>query len=302
MRNVNQLKSSSTIAYLVGGVATITSLYIGYETGNDVIKAIYAVGVAILIFLITSRISSHINLIKQNDAIHDFVEEKVKKTQEVVNQYAETSENAIDLFEKWFSKSSESSFSIVDNDTASFITTKKIIECNYTRIIGTARQDIVEGAVNNNIHSENVAFNYLEKSKERFCKGKNNFHYRRITIKNLQNYFAGHLKEILNLAEENKHDAKIAFLNTEFPPVSYQIFDTDFLIIIVDNTGGEFKTRDYGIAITCTETKVIQAFKDHFDNYWRHLEKTTSTVSKAEDLEEVLKGGCKPKPDKIPLA
>ena len=152
------------------------------------------------------------------------------------------------------------------------------------RVIGTARQDVVE--------SKNVteALKYLDETEKRFSDS-NHIIYRRITSKKIKIRFAQHLLALLESSKNKSYDFRIKFIDNILPCISYQIFDDEYVIVIVDNQKIE-GVADHCLALFSNDLSVVEPFVSHFDRAWDSLPEGNERVILKKILDELEKPYC----------
>ena len=156
-------------------------------------------------------------------------------------------------------------FKIISPNEASILASKMIKESEMVRIIGTARQDVIE------TKNSDVAKRYLLNTETRFSK-KEHIIYRRITSKNIRLNFANHLLKLIERSKKNKHSMEIKLIDNIEPIISYQVFDEKGVLVFIDNHIVS-NISDNALAMWSTEEIVIKTFSEHFESAWRSIEK-----------------------------
>jgi hypothetical protein len=147
---------------------------------------------------------------------------------------------------------------VISVSEVSTIATNLIANAKTTRIIGTARQDVVA--------TDEVAMSYL-RATERRLKTQPKLYYRRITSSTLQPVFRSHLERLLKSAGTRGHDVQIALVNDFECSISYQTFDDTHALLVVDSPTIP-GVRDNDLAFLIMERSMVAALIAHFDNAW----------------------------------
>lgn len=169
---------------------------------------------------------------------------------------------------------------IVSANDGSGYAASRIQSANRVRIVGTARQDVLEEVIE--------AADYLHATEERVTSNKP-FSYLRITSATLSTPFRQHLSRLLQAPKAKPGiRVEIAVEERMDASISYMIFDNDELLLIVDNTifGS---VRDNRLMIWCRESDIVKAFTDHFDNAWNRLPNKCTTKAQLERTTSVRK-------------
>ncbi len=165
------------------------------------------------------------------------------------------------------------------NDGSSYAASR-IQSANLVRIVGTARQDVLEEV--------NEAAAYLHATEKRVTSNKP-LSYLRITSSTLSTPFRQHLLRLLKASKPKSGiRVEIAVEERMDASVSYMIFDSDELLLIVDNTifGS---VRDNRLMVWCRETDIVKAFADHFDSAWNRSPNKCTTKAQFERASSVKK-------------
>lgn len=162
---------------------------------------------------------------------------------------------------------------VISPNDGSVYAASRMKSANRVRIVGTARQDVLIEEVH--------AAAYLQATEERVASSSP-FSYLRITSKCLSTPFRQHLFRLLQGPKVNAGvRVEIAVEERMDASISYMIFDSDDLLLIVDNPvfGG---VRDNRLMVWCGEVDVVRAFADHFDNAWNRLPNRCTTKAQLE--------------------
>ncbi|MGC2234946.1 MAG: nucleotide-binding protein [Pyrinomonadaceae bacterium] len=132
------------------------------------------------------------------------------------------------------------------------------------RVIGTARQDVAG--------SDENADGYLKATEDRFKSG-DKLTYMRITSSRITAPFKKHLSQLFELSKPN---ASIRFEIAIDPSnldvaVSYMVFDEAGVLMAIDNNFMGNRHRDNQLFLWSSDTQVVKAFKEHFDDVWLKL-------------------------------
>lgn len=169
-------------------------------------------------------------------------------------------------------------FSMITNvDDGSEFAAIKVKQASIIRVIGTARQHVVEQL------EQKPATSYLRETENRF-KQKKKIIYRRITTKDLSNAFFNHLVNLFDLAQQNNHTIEISLVPNLFTSISYQIFDDKSVLLVVDNDKLS-NMKDNAAMFWSTNPQIIDVFTKHFDNAWSKLEQ----VKSADEFTKIVR-------------
>jgi hypothetical protein len=169
---------------------------------------------------------------------------------------------------------------IVSANDGSSYAASRIRSAKLVRIVGTARQDVIEEVAE--------AAGYLHATEER-VNSNTPFSYLRITSATLSSPFRQHLFRLLQ-APKTKPGIRIEIAVEERmdASISYMIFDNDELLLIIDNTifGS---VRDNRLMVWCGENDIVKAFADHFDHAWNRLQNKCTTKAQLERVCSIKK-------------
>lgn len=156
-------------------------------------------------------------------------------------------------------------FITIDKDQISSFATSLVKKAKFIRVLGTARQDVVDS-------SHNDASSYLSALEKRLTiKPKDEskiFSYYRV----IPTVAKGPLTKHISTCRENAKKTGNAFEICEVPSydfyIAYQIFDNNNLLLIVDNEEHD-KKRDNALCLWTRNKKIIEVFIKRFDDAWR---------------------------------
>lgn len=151
-------------------------------------------------------------------------------------------------------------FRAVDEDISEFAI-RKLKRCSMTRIVGTARDESLGK------NGTATALEYLKCIEEKLQE-KKYFVCRRVTSSHVvSKEYREHLKNCLEITSKNKNIFEIIYIEDFDFNISYQIFDDNGLLVIVDNlVNNDYMENSLGL---WTENKdIIQSFINRFDYGW----------------------------------
>lgn len=155
-------------------------------------------------------------------------------------------------------------------DEGSRFAATRIGLANHVRIVGTARQEVV--------NETSAAAEYLVATENR-AKSEKPFSYLRITSSTLSSSFRQHLSSMLRLSRHKEGKRiEVAVDGQMNASISYMIFDGKELLLIVDNTVFG-SVRDNRIMIWSCDRDIVKAFSDHFDHAWGRIPKKCTTAA-----------------------
>ena len=85
------------------------------------------------------------------------------------------------------------------------------------------------------------------------------------------------VNKLSELSKSNNHDFKIAFIDSIETTISYQIFDENEVLVIIDTPLIE-NIRDNALSLLSTNLDIVRSFVLHFETAWETL--TPSEVDK----------------------
>lgn len=154
-------------------------------------------------------------------------------------------------------------FRAVDDDISEFAI-RRLKKCSITRIVGTARQESIEK------NGEKYSNDYLI-ALEKKLKSNKYFVYRRVTSSNITSQtFENHLKRCKEINENNSNIFEVIYVKQFDFNISYQLFDDEGLLLIVDN----LQNNDYldnSLGLWTENKEIINAFIKRFDYGWEKL-------------------------------
>ncbi len=158
-------------------------------------------------------------------------------------------------------------FRVVDGDISEFAI-EKLRKCSITRIVGTARQELLRSV------NGKYAKKYLD-IIEKKLRGNKYFVCKRVTSYTITSeVFKEHLKKCIDITDNNKNLFEVIYVNQFDFNISYQIFDDTGLLLIVDNLTNR-GYLDNSIGLWTENKEIIQLLINRFDYGW---EKMSSVV------------------------
>lgn len=156
-------------------------------------------------------------------------------------------------------------------DSISEFATTLVNRSKYIRVVGTARQDVV------NSKSVKGAKGYLRALENKLSKSntEDTFTYLRVVPRSPAEAMKEHIQTCSSHARINGHNFE-ARINLHFPYyISFTIFDNTDLLIILDNK--EFdKKNDNALCLWTRNKEIIEIFIKRFDNGWEDHSNDTS--------------------------
>ena len=155
---------------------------------------------------------------------------------------------------------SEGGFRYVERSEISLLAAQLALGATAIRVCGTARQDVAS--------IDATAQAYL-RATERRLRQRQRLFYRRITSGRVKSVLADHVDVLLSEARNRNHDVQIALVDNIECMISYQVFDQQYALVIVDSPTIP-GVRDNAVAFVSSEPTIVAAFAAHFDNAWSH--------------------------------
>lgn len=154
-------------------------------------------------------------------------------------------------------------FRAVDDDISEFAI-RRLRKCSITRIVGTARQESIEK------NGGKYANDYLS-ALEKKLKSNKYFVCRRVTSNDITSQtFKNHLKRCKEICESNSNIFEVIYAKQFDFNISYQLFDDEGLLLIVDN----LQNNDYldnSLGLWTENKEIINTFIKRFDYGWEKL-------------------------------
>lgn len=151
----------------------------------------------------------------------------------------------------------------VSRDEGSMLGAERVLQSSVVRVLGTARQDIVE--VNEH------ARHYLNATEKRVRQQRRPLYYRRITADVLRAPLVSHLEKLLTVSEHSQLSrVQVALIPCIESAISYQVFDDSSVLVIVDSPTVP-GVRDNSFAFISADPNIVRAFSRHFDHAWSQL-------------------------------
>lgn len=157
------------------------------------------------------------------------------------------------------------SFVTIDKEQISSFATSMVKKASFIRVLGTARQDVVDS-----VHND--ATTYLSALEKRMSSKPSDeskiFKYFRVVPTTAKSSLSQHIK----ICNENAQKTGNIFSICEIPSfdfyISYQIFDNNDLLLIVDNKSHD-KKQDNALCLWTRNKKIIDVFIKRFDDAWK---------------------------------
>jgi len=154
----------------------------------------------------------------------------------------------------------------IDKDSISAFATSLVSHSAVVRVVGTARQDVVAGKL------QQTGQTYLKSLEDRLkTKNKNEsdkFAYYRVVPKSLKRPLEKHIEECMENASVTGNTFDFKEIESLDFHISYQVFDDTDLLLIVDNRlhTGE---SDNALCLWTRNKEIINIFINRFDSAWK---------------------------------
>ena len=153
----------------------------------------------------------------------------------------------------------------VDKDTISDFATSLVKKSSFVRVVGTARQDIL------NNKTKEAGKKYLMSLEEKLnteCKNESDgFTYYRVVPKAIKIPLEKHIVVCMENAEKTGNTFDFKEIESFDFFISYQVFDDTDLLLIVDNRAHTGQ-RDNALCLWTLNKEIISTFINRFDNAW----------------------------------